>query len=100
MHQERICVEYHTEVTKKVDCFPRYGRVEKIQSDRGAQFTSPKWSEGLIKNGIQPIFSSIRQFRHPRGNIVERVNMELLIFLRTLKKKDSECEKWIAFRLP
>ena len=77
------------------DYIPKYGKVKKIQSDHETQFTSPKWSEKLIKNRIQPIFSSIR---HPRGNIVERVNKEIVRFLRTLlKKKHSGWVNWIAF---
>ena len=32
----------------------------------GTQFTSKKWTDKLIDNGIKPIFSSVR---HPQSNI-------------------------------
>ena len=63
------------------DYIPNNGKIEKIQSDHGSQFTSDKWIKKLEKEKIKPVFSSIR---HPQSNIVERVNKELGRFFRTL----------------
>ncbi|CAB0040895.1 unnamed protein product [Trichogramma brassicae] len=51
------------------DYFKRFGKVEKIQSDRGSQFTSKTWQAAMKNQGVQVIFSAIR---HPQSNIVER----------------------------
>ena len=48
-------------------------------TDHGTQFTSKKWTEKLIDNGIKPIFLSVR---HPQSNIVERIHRELGRFFR------------------
>ena len=48
-------------------------------TDHGTQFTSKKWTDKLRKNGIKPIFSSIR---HPQSNMVERIHRELGRFFR------------------
>ncbi|CAB0031802.1 unnamed protein product [Trichogramma brassicae] len=63
------------------DYFKRFGKVEKIQSDRGSQFTSKTWQAAMKNQGVQVIFSAIR---HPQSNIVERYNKEIGRFLRTL----------------
>ncbi|CAB0044371.1 unnamed protein product, partial [Trichogramma brassicae] len=63
------------------DYFKRFGKVEKIQSDRGSQFTSRTWQAAMKNQGVQVIFSAIR---HPQSNIVERYNKEIGRFLRTL----------------
>lgn len=41
---------------------PEMGRLKRILSDHGTQFTLQKWADRLRKEGIKPIFSSIR---HP-----------------------------------
>lgn len=58
-----------------------YGTPKKILTDRGTQFTSPKWSEAMKKLGIKDIYCSIR---HPQGNISERINRDLGNFYRIL----------------
>ncbi|KAL7292688.1 hypothetical protein TKK_0013812 [Trichogramma kaykai] len=63
------------------DYFKRFGKVEKIQSDRGSQFTSKAWQTAMKNQGVQVIFSAIR---HPQSNLVERYNKEIGRFLRTL----------------
>lgn len=63
------------------DYIPKHGKVKRIISDHGTQFTSKAWAKKLEKEKIVMIFSSIR---HPQGNIVERVNKELGRFFRTL----------------
>ena len=74
---------------------PKNGPVEKVQTDHGTQFTSPKWVSKLQQEQIQPIFSSIR---HPKSNIVERYNKEIVRFLRTLlKDRHGGWAQWIPF---
>ncbi|XP_023289070.1 uncharacterized protein LOC111674111, partial [Orussus abietinus] len=60
---------------------PNDGKPKRLQFDHGTQFTSKQWLKKLQREGIQPVFSSMR---HPQENIVERVNRELGRFFRTL----------------
>lgn len=60
---------------------PEMGKPNRVISDHGSQFTSPKWKNRLRKEGIKVIFSSVR---HPQGNPVERVMRELGRLFRTL----------------
>ena len=46
----------------------KFGKPVAIMTDHGTQFTSKKWMDKLIENGITPIFSSVR---HPQSNIVK-----------------------------
>ena len=62
------------------DYIKNHGKPERIQCDHGTQFTSPKWTEKLKKEGILCTFSSIR---HPQSNIVERCNREIKRFFHT-----------------
>ena len=66
------------------DYIKKHGKPERIQSDHGTQFTSPKWIDKLKKENIQCTFSSIR---HPQSNNVERCNKELKSFFRTFVKE-------------
>lgn len=76
------------------DYYPKYGKPTRIISDRGTQFTSNEWRNGLREDGVGVTLTSIR---HPEGNIVERVNRELGRFFRCLlKKKHSEWLEWIT----
>ncbi|XP_048512841.1 uncharacterized protein LOC125501372 [Athalia rosae] len=72
---------------------PELGKPKKMQFDHGTQFTSVAWISKLTKEGIIPIYSSIR---HPQGNIVERVNRELGRFFRTfLTDKHTSWLNWV-----
>lgn len=61
--------------------FPECGKPNRILSDHGSQFTSPKWESRLRDQGVKVVFSSIR---HPQGNPVERVMREIGRLFRTL----------------
>lgn len=61
--------------------FLEMGIPQRILSDNGTQFSSPKWSKVLRDLGITVIFSSVR---HPQGNPVERVMREIGRLFRTL----------------
>lgn len=60
---------------------PEMGKPQRILSDHGSQFTSPKWGDALRRMGIDLVFSSIR---HPKSNPVERIMRELGRLFRTL----------------
>ena len=75
---------------KKIDKFiNNIGKLQKIQSDRGTQFTSKKWKEA-----IKMILTSIR---HSQANIVERVNREVARSFRTLlpENKHDSWYNWL-----
>lgn len=74
------------------DYIKKHGKPERIQSDHGTQFTSPKWIEKLKKEDIKCTFSSIR---HPQSNNVERCNKEIKRFFRTLV--DEKHGAWILY---
>ena len=59
---------------------PDCGKPNKILSDHGTQFTSPRWREELEKLNIKVLFSSIR---HPQSNPTERVMREIGRLFRT-----------------
>ena len=68
------------------DWISKYGKPQKIQSDRGTQFTSQKWTNKCEKEGIEPIFCAIR---HPQREIVERCNKEIKRCFKTLLANKS-----------
>lgn len=59
---------------------PDCGKPKRILSDHATQFTSPNWKNGIEKEGIKVIFSSIR---HPQSNPSERVMREIGRLFRT-----------------
>lgn len=63
-----------------LDYFPKFGRVGKILTDHGSQFTSKLWPDTLTPLGVKCVFSSIR---HPQSNPVERYMRELSRLFRT-----------------
>ena len=76
---------------RKIDDFIKnIGKPQKILADRGTQFTSRKWKEALKEREVRLILTSIR---HPRANMVERVNRELARFFRTFLPADKH-ESW------
>lgn len=74
-------------------CFPEMGIPNRMLSDNGTQFSSPKWAEKLRELRINVIFSSVR---HPQGNPVERVMREIGRLFRTLcSDQHTRCAKYI-----
>ena len=61
------------------DYIIKFGKPIAIMTDHGTQFTSKKWTDKLVDNGIKPIFSSVR---HPQSNMVERIHRELCRYFR------------------
>lgn len=59
---------------------PEYGKPDRIQTDHKTQFTSMQWTIKLNENKVKHILSPIRR---PHGNMVERVNKEIGLCLRT-----------------
>lgn len=64
------------------------GKPNRIISDRGSQFTSPKWENRLRRENIVVIFSSVC---HLQSNPVERVMRELGRVFRTLWADKHTC---------
>ena len=63
---------------------PDCGKPQRVLSDNGTQFTSPKWRNRLELEGIKVIFSSVR---HPQSNPTERVMREIGRLFRTFCNK-------------
>ena len=63
------------------DYIPKFGKPEKIQSDRGTQFSSKLWLEKCKKENIKAVLCAIR---HPQSAIVERYNKEIKRCFRSL----------------
>lgn len=62
------------------DYIPKYGMVQRIQTDHGTQFTATEWEVELSSHNIKHIYSPVRR---PHSNMVERINKELGRCLRT-----------------
>lgn len=60
---------------------PKWAKPNKILSDHGTMFTSPKWKTKLEDRGIMVLYSSSR---HPESNPIERVMRELGRMFRTV----------------
>ena len=72
------------------DYIPKHGKSQRIVSDQGTQFTSPKWKKKMLEEDIQCILTSIR---HPQANPVERTNRELSRFFWTFL--DNDHNQWV-----
>jgi transposase InsO family protein len=59
---------------------PQVGKMKKILTDNGTQFTSNKWKDKLQELNIKPVFTTTY---HPEGNPVERANRKIGRILRT-----------------
>ena len=72
---------------------PECGKMQKILSDNGTQFTASEWRNSLEKEGIKVVFSSIR---HPESNPTERVMREIGRMMRTMcKVKHTEWANYV-----
>ena len=75
--------------------FEKIGKPNKILSDHGTQFTSPKWKARLEGLGVTVLFSSIR---HPQSNLVERQMREVGRILRTYcSGRHTNWAKYVTF---
>lgn len=68
------------------------GKPEAILSDNGTQFTSRKWTEELLRIGIKPKFTAIR---NPCTNVVERWNRKLGNLFRVFVKEQHT--RWAQY---
>ena len=80
-------------IGKLDDFIAKLGKPQKVLTDRGTQFTSKKWKKALKERNIKMILTSIR---HPRANMVERVNRELSRFFRTFLQTDKH-DSWFKW---
>jgi len=72
---------------------PTVGKMKKILTDNGTQFSSNKWTNQLKQQGIQAIFTTTY---HPESNPVERTNREIGRILRAYcHSKHTTWVKWI-----
>lgn len=72
--------------------FAQHGTPQRVLSDHGTQFTSPKWNSFLNENGVGMTLCSIR---HPQSNPAERVMRELGRFFRTYC--DDQHTRWARY---
>lgn len=70
-----------TKIINKIfnDYIPKFGKMQRLQSDHAPQFTSHEWINKLRDEGIKLVYSAIR---HPNSNMIERVNLEIGKFMR------------------
>lgn len=72
---------------KKIDEFiENIGKLDKVLSDWGTQFTCKRWKQALDERGIKRILTSIR---YPQANMVQRVNREITRLFRTLSPPEK-----------
>lgn len=57
------------------------GKPESLLTDNGTAFTAKRWKEFMEDKNINHILTSIR---HPQGNLSERTNRDVTIYLRIL----------------
>nr|CAI5835528.1 unnamed protein product [Callosobruchus analis] len=71
------------------DYFIKIGKPQAVLTDNGTQFSSPKWGQYLMGQGIAWRHTSVY---FPQGNPTERVNREIGRIIRTLCYKQHT--KW------
>jgi len=79
-------------VLQYLDFISNIGKIDKILTDNATTFTSNKWIEFLNNHKIKPILTAIRR---PQSNISERVNREIVCFLRVLLR--NRHNGWVKY---
>lgn len=63
----------------------------RILSDNGTAFKSKKWIDYLVENKIKSVFTAIR---HPKGNLAERANKDIITYIRILVGENQK--SWVS----
>jgi len=76
-------IQTQKRINQYVEFTSNFGKINKILSDNATTFTSDKWTKFLITHNIKPVLTAIRR---PQSNLSERINKEIVSFLRILLK--------------